>query len=75
MWLNEGFTHLFQHILIDKIYPEMRIQDFMTITSMQEIGLQKDSDNTTHRMWYQTDTPAEIDAAFDHVSIQKCELK
>ncbi|KAG5669539.1 hypothetical protein PVAND_017426 [Polypedilum vanderplanki] len=74
IWINEGFAHLFQHIVLDKVHPEMRIHDFMTILSMHDVAFQKDNRNTTHEMWYQADTTEEIAATFDHVSIQKAAL-
>lgn len=35
LWLNEGFATVFEYLLPEKVYPEMRFQDYYTVRVLQ----------------------------------------
>lgn len=55
MWLNEGFATLFEHLLIDKVYPDLRQKDFFNIQKLQN-ALSVDSVESSHALTYNGET-------------------
>jgi aminopeptidase N len=71
--LNEGFSHLFQHLLADLVDPNLRLADFMTVVSMHEVAFPLDSWTSTHAMENSVYSTDDINAAFDYVTTEKGE--
>lgn len=49
IWLNEGFATLFEYLLVELEYPDMRMRDYFNVQKVQNAML-VDSVETTHPM-------------------------
>jgi aminopeptidase N len=74
IWLNEGFAQFLQYTLTDMFHPDWRMYDFMTVLSKQATAFVVDGRNTTRAMTTDASTPAQIDALFDSIAYDKCEI-
>lgn len=71
IWLNEGFATLFEYLLVDNVYPELRMMDYFNVQKVQNTLL-VDALETTRAMLTNADTPSGISSLFDRVAYDKC---
>ncbi|XP_030647452.1 leucyl-cystinyl aminopeptidase isoform X2 [Chanos chanos] len=69
LWLNEGFATYMQYMSIEKIFPELEIDD--DFLSMRFRTLAKDSLNSSHPVSNDVTTPEQVSEMFDPVSYVK----
>lgn len=55
IWLNEGFATLFEYLLVDKVNPALRIQDFFSVEKVQN-AFKVDSVESSHPMTFDGST-------------------
>lgn len=65
IWLNEGFATLFEYLLVELEFPDLRLRDYFNVQKVQN-ALLVDSVETTHPMTY--DGPRNSRIVYD-----KCE--
>lgn len=58
-WLNKGFATLFEHLLVDNVYPELRMQHYFNVETLQT-ALKVDAIETSHPMTYDGESITEI---------------
>jgi hypothetical protein len=71
IWLNEGFATLFEYLLVDNVYPVLRMKDHFNIQKVQN-ALKADSLQSTRAMFSNAETPQGISGLFDRVAYDKC---
>ena len=71
IWLNEGFATLFEYLLVDNVYPKMRMQDYFNVQKLQN-ALKVDALETTRAILSDAETPAGISGLFDRIAYDKC---
>lgn len=69
-WLNEGFATLFENILIEAVYPELRFTDLFNVKSVQA-AFNFDAKDGTRAMTSEMETLADISTAFDATAYVK----
>lgn len=69
--LNEGFARLLQNTLVDMFLPEWRMQDFMTVLTVQGPAMITDARVNTRAMTTDAETPTEISNLFDNIAYDK----
>lgn len=73
IWLNEGFATLFEYLLVDEAFPELRMRDYFNVQKVQN-ALRVDALETTRAMLSNAETPAGISGLFDRIAYDKCEF-
>lgn len=71
IWLNEGFATLFEYLLVENVYPELRMQHYFNIQKVQN-AFKSDSLESTRPMTHNAETPSGISGLFDNVAYDKC---
>lgn len=51
IWLNEGFATLFEYLLVEKLYPDYRINDYFNVNKVQG-AFRADSLESSHPMTF-----------------------
>ena len=72
IWLNEGFATLFEYLLVENRYPELRFRDYFNVQKLQN-AMRSDSLESTRAMLAPAETPSEISGLFDRIAYDKCE--
>jgi aminopeptidase N len=70
IWLNEGFATLFEYLLVDRVYPDERMQHYFNLNALQ-YAMRSDAKETTRAMLKHVETPKEIGDLFDNIAYQK----
>ncbi|KAF7687342.1 leucyl-cystinyl aminopeptidase [Silurus meridionalis] len=69
LWLNEGFATYMQYLSVEKVFPELDIEnDFLDVRFR---ALSKDAMNSSHPVSADVTAPAEVEEMFDSVSYEK----
>ncbi|TSM85985.1 Leucyl-cystinyl aminopeptidase [Bagarius yarrelli] len=69
LWLNEGFATYMQYLSIEKIFPNLDIDnEFLNVRFR---ALSKDAMNSTHAVSAKVTAPEEVEEMFDSVSYEK----
>ncbi|XP_042561175.1 leucyl-cystinyl aminopeptidase-like isoform X1 [Clupea harengus] len=69
LWLNEGFASYMQYMSIEKLFPELDIDnEFLNVRFR---ALAKDSLNSSHPISSVVKTPEQVEEMFDSVSYEK----
>ncbi|KAG5280989.1 hypothetical protein AALO_G00066240 [Alosa alosa] len=69
LWLNEGFASYMQYMSIEKLFPELDIDnEFLNVRFR---ALAKDSLNSSHPISAVVKTPEQVEEMFDSVSYEK----
>lgn len=71
IWLNEGFATVFEYLLLEKEYPDMRFLDLFNVQSLRS-AFRSDSNEATRPMTTGAQTPSEISDLFDDIAYAKC---
>lgn len=74
IWLNEGFATLFQYLLVENVYPVLRMKDYFNVQKVQN-ALRVDALDTTRPMLFDAAIPTDISALFDAIAHDKGEFK
>uniref|UniRef100_A0A8B9JC21 Aminopeptidase n=1 Tax=Astyanax mexicanus TaxID=7994 RepID=A0A8B9JC21_ASTMX len=69
LWLNEGFATYMQYMSIEKVFPELDIDN--EFLSVRFRAMAKDSLNSSHPVSSKVTTPEEVEEMFDSVSYEK----
>ena len=59
IWLNEGFATVFEYLLPEIVYPELRFRDYFNVRTLQN-ALLVDADETLHPMTFDGPTNSRI---------------
>lgn len=59
IWLNEGMATLFEYLLVDNVYPDIKTQEFFNVNKLQ-LALKVDALEKTHPMTFDGETLYEI---------------
>lgn len=51
LWLNEGFATVFEYLLVEIVYPELRMRDYFNTESLQS-AFKTDAVESSHPMTY-----------------------
>lgn len=70
LWLNEGFATLYEFLVTDIVFPEMRLRERQAIDSVQYV-FYRDSIASSRPMSYYVETPNAINNIFDSVAYDK----
>lgn len=71
LWLNEGFATLYENVIADIVFPEMRLRERMAIDSVQ-YSFRYDAVDTIRSMTHYVEEFNDIKALFNFISYDKC---
>ncbi|KAB5528472.1 hypothetical protein PHYPO_G00140570 [Pangasianodon hypophthalmus] len=69
LWLNEGFATYLQYLSIEKVFPNLDIDN--EFLSVRFSALAKDAMNSSHPVSAEVTDPEEVEEMFDSVSYEK----
>ncbi|XP_051875544.1 leucyl-cystinyl aminopeptidase [Pristis pectinata] len=69
LWLNEGFASFMEFYSLDKVFPELQVDKYLSNTRLK--AMEEDSLNSSHPLSNPVETLEQIGEMFDFISYQK----